>query len=94
MPKGEKPTVDTTLVWEDPPPRRGGIAPRDWRAVLDPLRVWPGQWARVLTFSSNSGATSARRAFEKHATSLHGEFIIESKKFDDGSALYAVFTGD
>ena len=73
-----------TIEWVDaPPPARRGIQPAYGWDALDELRANPGKWAKLHTYKSASGASSASRKLRKDG------FECEPRPEGDGSVLYA-----
>ncbi len=84
--------VGDGIIWEDPPPPRGGprrhlIAPE----LLDALRADPGRWARVKTYGTKTSAQTARAKIAKGALGPGWEVV--ARQIPGGSALWLRWVG-
>lgn len=87
------PVVD--IVWEDPPARSGPGGPNLLERVqplLEELELKPDTWARIVTYTSTSGAGSGRKSLEK--LGLPKTFELVGRRHQGGSAIWARFVGD
>lgn len=88
--------MSDTLIWEQPPARRGAAGGTDkYDALTEQLKSRPGQWARVpehlvskplaLASSIRYGKTKAFQPEGSFEASARGEFVYARYVGDDAA---------
>lgn len=82
------------IVWEDPPRKHPGrqLPTATWRRAMDRK---PGEWARLRTFGSKSGASSAKKSIERNYTQdlPEDDYEFQAHTIDGGSDIQSGLWG-